>query len=143
MTNEAPSSEINPEYCTTHRIRRPRCASVWAQRCMQFAKTENTLNDGRVRRASSASREMLKQVSMDQTLLQAQLASYMLLLCQGECNCGNDCLYWCVFPSPPPPLHPPVMQVYLLVPGRPSLLPQGRPSPFRTIQHDYTTLLVT
>ena len=80
---------------------------------MQFAGSENRLNDGR---ASSAGREMLKQLARTEPYYKRNRPHLCSFYAKGECNRGDDCPYRCVFVLLPPSLHPPVMQAYLFVP---------------------------
>ena len=110
---------------TTHRIRRPRCARLpklrererltvfYWMRCVQFAGSENRLNDGRT---SSAGREMLKQLARTEPYYKRNRPHICSFYAKGDCNRGSDCPYRCAYT-----LRPPVIQAYLYVP---------RPSPY-------------
>ena len=75
--------------------------------CMQFAGSENRMNDGRV---SSAGREMLKQLARTEPYYKRNRPHICSFYAKGECNRGDDCPYRCVFIPPPR-----VTQAYLFV----------------------------
>jgi pre-mRNA-splicing factor RBM22/SLT11 len=60
---------------------------------LQFAGTENKLNDGR---ASSAGREMLKQLARTEPYYKRNRPHICSFYAKGECNRGSDCPYRCV-----------------------------------------------
>ena len=76
---------------------------------MQFAGSENRLNDGRT---SSAGREMLKQLARTEPYYKRNRPHLCSFYAKGDCNRGDDCPYRCVFV----PLPPSIMQAYLFVP---------------------------
>lgn len=108
VTNEAPTSEINREYYAQNQETKvralpcpPACAAygggmyiiLMHSPTLQFAGTENKLNDGR---ASSAGREMLKQLARTEPYYKRNRPHLCSFYAKGECNRGSDCPYRCV-----------------------------------------------
>ena len=101
VTNEAPTSEINREYYAQNQETkvRPPCSPaptgiiLMRSPVLQFAGTENKLNDGR---ASSAGREMLKQLARTEPYYKRNRPHICSFYAKGECNRGSDCPYRCV-----------------------------------------------
>ena len=81
---------------------------------MQFAGSENRLNDGRT---SSAGREMLKQLARTEPYYKRNRPHICSFYAKGECNRGDNCPYRCVFvPLPPPSLPSCYAKAYWFVP---------------------------
>jgi pre-mRNA-splicing factor RBM22/SLT11 len=96
VANEAPTSDINREYYAQNqeaKVRPSGSASrmhfdVDARR--QFAGSENKLNDGR---ASSAGREMLKQLARTEPYYKRNRPHVCSFYAKGDCNRGTECPY--------------------------------------------------
>ncbi len=105
VTNEAPTSDVNREYYAQNQEAKVCWLSGlkdWTYLlmcCMQFAGSENRLNDGRT---SSAGREMLKQLARTEPYYKRNRPHLCSFYAKGECNRGDDCPYRCVFGSSPP-----------------------------------------
>lgn len=77
VANEAPTSDINREYYAQNQE-------------SKFAGSENKLNDGR---ASSAGREMLKQLARTEPYYKRNRPHICSFYAKGDCNRGTDCPY--------------------------------------------------
>lgn len=71
-------------------MRHPRPSGVLFKRSSQFAGSENKLNDGR---ASSAGREMLKQLARTEPYYKRNRPHVCSFYSKGECNRGTECPY--------------------------------------------------
>jgi len=80
---------------------------------MQFAGSENRLNDGRT---SSAGREMLKQLARTEPYYKRNRPHICSFYAKGECNRGDNCPYRLRICSSPPLFALLLCKAYLFVP---------------------------